>query len=67
MAKKQIEEARKFVSDVMEMANWRNLNVFVVTDGASGISNNGNQAVRNAREAHIKWEIEHGLDPNEKH
>ena len=56
-----------FVSDVMKMAKTRHLNVFVITDGASGISNNGNQAVRNAREAHVKWEVEHGLDPNEKH
>ena len=47
------------------MALKRKLNYFLVTDGASGISNNGNPAVRNAREAQIKWELEHGADPYE--
>jgi hypothetical protein len=39
--------------------------MFIVTDGASATLNNGNKAVRNARQAHIKWEIEHGFNPNE--
>ena len=60
-----VERARKFVSLVKRMARKRNLNMFIVTDGASAILNNGNKAVRNARQAHIKWEIEHGFNPNE--
>lgn len=60
-----VERARKFVSLVKKMAKRRNLNMFIVTDGASATLNNGNKAVRNARRAHIKWEIEHGFNPNE--
>jgi hypothetical protein len=60
-----VEQARKFVSLVKRMAKRRNLNMFIVTDGASATLNNGNKAVRNARQAHIKWEIEHGFNPNE--
>lgn len=61
------EKARAFVSTVKKMAERQNLNVFIVTDGASATLNNGNRAVRNAREAHIKWELEHGFDPNEEY
>ena len=60
-----VERARKFVSLVKRMAEERNLNMFIVTDGASATLNNGNKAVRNARQAHIRWEIEHGFNPNE--
>lgn len=59
------EKAREFVAEVRKMALKRKLNMFLVTDGASGIVNNGNPAVRNAREAQIKWELEHGEDPDE--
>lgn len=60
-----VKEAREFVNEVIAMAKARGLNCFVVTDGASGITNNGNDAVRNAREAQIRWEKEHGFDPDE--
>lgn len=60
-----MEKARTFVEEVLKMAKDRGLNCFVVTDGASGITNNGNDAVRNAREAHTQWEILHGYDPYE--
>lgn len=60
-----MSKARAFVSEVKRLAKVLGLNVFVVTDGASGILNNGNPAVRNAREAHVKWELEHGSDPSE--
>jgi hypothetical protein len=60
-----IAKARKFVKDVIDMAKERNLNCFVVTDGASGITNNGNEAVRNARKAQEEWERKHGFDPDE--
>ena len=61
----KLKRARAFVAAVRRMALKRKLNYFLVTDGASGISNNGNPAVRNAREAQIKWELEHGADPYE--
>lgn len=60
-----IEKARKFVEAVRQMARRRKLNVFVLTDGASGVSNNGNPAIRNARDAQIQWELENGYDPYE--
>lgn len=63
--KQRLDEARKFVEAVRRMALKRKLNFFLVTDGASGIRNNGNPAVRNAREAQIKWELENGSDPYE--
>ena len=66
---KDIDTARRFVRDVGKLAKKYNANYFIVTDGASGTSNgNGgisNPAVRNAREAQIKWERENGFDPDE--
>lgn len=61
----RLARARAFVAAVKKMALKRKLNMFLVADGASGILNNGNPAVRNAREAQIKWELEHGHDPYE--
>ena len=57
--------ARKFCLEVKEMAKKYNLPFFVVTDGASAVSNNGCNAVKNARDNHIKWEKENGFDPYE--
>lgn len=57
--------ARKFVKEVDKLAKKYNANYFIVTDGASGISNNGNPAVKNARNAQIEWEKKHGFDPDE--
>lgn len=56
-----MKESIKFVEEVIAMAKARGLNCFVVTDGMSGITNNGNQAVRNAKEAQLKWERENGF------
>ena len=61
----KITNARKFCQEVKEIAKKYNLPFFVVTDGASATDNNGCEAVRNARENHIKWEKENGFDPNE--
>ena len=60
-----IELAKEFLNKVRELAEEYGLNFFCVTDGASAISNNGNPAVENARQAQIDWEIENGFDPNE--
>ncbi len=56
-------KAREFVSEVMNLANEYELNCFVVTDGASGITNTNNPAVEHARKCHTEWEIENGIDP----
>jgi hypothetical protein len=63
--KEKIEKARLFCQEVKELAKKYNLPFFVVTDGASAISNNGCAAVKNARDNHIKWELEHNFDPDE--
>ena len=62
---KDIATARQFVTDVDKLAKKYDANYFIVTDGASGVRNNGNPAVRNARLAQIKWEKNNNKDPNE--
>lgn len=62
---KDLKSAREFVSKVGELAKKYDANYFIVTDGASGIRNNGNPAVKDARDSQIKWEKEHGFDPDE--
>ena len=62
---KDLKSAREFVAKVGELAKKYDANYFIVTDGASGIHNNGNPAVKNARDSQIKWEREHGFDPDE--
>ena len=62
---KSLNAARNFVTDVKDLAKKYDANYFIVTDGASGIHNNGNEAVRAARVAHEKWEHKHGEDPDE--
>lgn len=62
---KNVEEARKFVSDVATLAKKYDANYFIVTDGASGTHNAGNDAVEHSRNSHKEWEKEHGFDPDE--
>lgn len=62
---KDIEAARKFVTEVGKLAKKYNANYFIVTDGASGIHNEGNPAVKNARDSQIEWEKKNGFDPDE--
>lgn len=62
-ADKKLVLARKFVAEVAALAAKYDLNYFVVTDGASGISNTGNPAVQHARECHEEWEKANGIDP----
>ncbi|MDE6292786.1 MAG: hypothetical protein K2L98_03810 [Bacilli bacterium] len=57
--------AREFVSRVRYLAAEYNLPFFIVTDGASATSNNGCEAVRVARENHIKYELSINADPYE--
>lgn len=60
-----IEKARAFCSEVRELARKYDLSFFIVTEGASSISNNGCEAVRNARMCHEEWEKANGFDPHE--
>jgi hypothetical protein len=57
-------KARQFVWEVKELANKYELPFFVVTEGASGISNVNCEAVEYARKAHIEWELKYGIDPD---
>ena len=59
------EKAREFCLEVKKLAKEYDLPFFVVTDGASATSNNNCSAVKNARDAHIKWEQENGYNPFE--
>lgn len=59
----QTARAREFVAQVAQLAAKHGLNFFVVTDGASGISNTSNPAVEHARKCHMEWERAHGIDP----
>ena len=65
MACKNIKEARKFLTKVKLLARKYDANFFIVTDGASAISNKGNEAVSHARKCHEVWERQHGEDPDE--
>lgn len=62
---KDLAKARQFCADVRTLANKKNLPFFVVTNGASAYSNDGNGAIRHARDMHIEWEKTHGEDPDE--
>lgn len=62
---KNPREARRFVQDVAKLAKKYDANYFLVTDGASGTNNNGNPAVKVARDAVAKWERENGFDDKE--
>ena len=61
----KIEKAREFCQKVKELAKEYDLSFFVVTEGVSATSNNGCEAVKNARDNHIKWELERGSNPYE--
>lgn len=61
----KIAKAREFCEKVRILANEYDLPFFIVTDGASSTNNNGCEAVKIARDNHIKWEKENGFDPDE--
>ena len=58
-----LTKAQQFCQEVKELAKKYDLPFFVVTEGASATQNKNCEAVANARQAHIKWEKEHGIDP----
>ena len=61
----KLEKARRFCQDVRELAGEYELPFFIVTDGASSTSNKGCEAVKYARDNHIKWELKNNFDPDE--
>lgn len=61
----KLQNARNFCENVKELSKKYNLPFLAVTDGASATSNNGCEAVKNARDTHKKWELEHNFDPDE--
>lgn len=63
--KDNTEKARDFCRDVEKLGKKYGLSYFFVTEGASITRNNGNDAVRSAREHHEQWERENNYDPDE--
>ncbi len=59
------EQARAFCEEVRKLAKTYDLPFFVVTNGASATSNHDCEAVKHARDCHIKWEQKMGYDPND--
>ena len=57
-------KARQFILEVKALADKYELPFFAVTEGASGISSDGCEAVAHARNAHTEWESKHGIDPD---
>lgn len=63
---KNFNKAHEFCQKVKELASLYNLPFFVVTNGASATNNKKCEAVKKARENHIKWEIANGFDSKEE-
>jgi hypothetical protein len=54
----KLSKEQRFVKDVINLANERNLNCFVITDGASGITNIDNETISNIKKAYMQLESE---------
>ena len=57
--------ARQFVQEVKMLAEEYELDFFIVTAGASAYSNHNTPAVRNARKAHVEWELKNNINSDE--
>ena len=62
---KDLNSARKLTKEVRNLAKKYDANFYFVTDGASATNNNGNQAVKVARDAVSEWERNNGFDDKE--
>ena len=61
-----IKKARSLCKEVRKLADKYNMSFFFVTEGASAYNNMCNsQAIRNARNKHIEWELANNSDPYE--
>lgn len=56
-------KSKNFIRKVRELAKEYNLNFFIVTDGASAISNKGNKIVEKHRILQIELDKEMGINP----
>jgi hypothetical protein len=62
----KLNKVRKFITEVKKMAQKENLDIFIVSEGASGYSYSGkDKCVKAHRDFQIKWEKENGFDPDE--
>lgn len=61
-----LNKARSLCRDVRKLADKYNMSFFFVTEGASAYNNmSNNEAIRNARNKHIDWELKNNSDPYE--
>ena len=61
-----LNKARALCRDVRKLADKYNMSFFFVTEGASAYNNmSNNEAIRNARNKHIDWELKNNSDPYE--
>lgn len=65
ISEKKLAKARQLCKEVEELCKKYDMSFFFVTEGASITRNKGNDAVRNAREAQVRWEKENRFDPDE--
>ena len=56
---------RQFLFEVKKLAKEYGCNFFIVSDGASVISNNGNKIIDEHRKLQIELDKKMGVDPNE--
>ena len=61
----KVAYARELCVKVKSLCKEYDMPFFFITDGASIYSNNGNEAIKNARDAQIIWEKNHGFDYKE--
>ena len=61
-----LNKARSLCRDVRKLADKYNMSFFFVTEGASAYNNmSNNEALRNARNKHMDWELKNNSDPYE--
>ena len=61
-----LSKARSLCRDVRKLADKYNMSFFFVTEGASAYNNmSNNEAIRNARNKHMDWELKNNSDPYE--
>lgn len=60
-----LQKARLLCQEVSKLCQKYNLEYFFVTEGASCCHIKNNEAIRNARHNHEKWETTQGFDSKE--
>ena len=62
MTNSDLDRRKAFIREVQAIAAKHGLPFFVVTERAWACSNRGNDAVENARKAHIEWGRRNGYE-----